>query len=417
MDTAQSTALTVTERASLALGSSKHEAKLIDLSKQSLAIVEINTPASYRELHAARMALKTERVQLEKEGKSARDDATKFSKAVIVEQARLIAIIEPEENRLGAIQGEYDTRVAVEKAAREQKERERVERIQAAIAELRAIPLRAVGKPVIVIAALMGDLEVQWDSDQSGYAEFSGEAEIAKVEARVKLVELLTAAQEHEVQLDQARRDREELVRLKSEEDKRQKEAAEREAAEIRARAEADAKRRADSAAEEAAANERIAAYKRAAQAEIDKAAKEARELQAAQDAEAKAIRDAEDKRLKAERDRLAAEARALEDRQRKEREEIEARDRAAREAQEQVDMAERKKAMDERLAAEARARREQDARDAEQREIQRKETEQFDARQMLMNFVTRFGHLPEFAKVCKAIDACLQPKKERVAA
>ena len=109
---ALSTALTVQERASVALGSAKHEAKLVELAKQSTAIVAITNPAAYKELHTARMALKTERVNLEKEGKAAREDATKFSKAVIVEEARLIAIIEPEERRLEAIQTEHDEREA-----------------------------------------------------------------------------------------------------------------------------------------------------------------------------------------------------------------------------------------------------------------------------------------------------------------
>lgn len=132
------TALTVLERASLALGASEHEKRLVALAKQSHEIVEITNKASYTQLHTARMALKTERVNLEKLGKAAREDASKFARAVIAEEARLVAIIEPEEARLEAIQGAYDNRIAAEKAAREQAERDRIATIQAAIDDLRA---------------------------------------------------------------------------------------------------------------------------------------------------------------------------------------------------------------------------------------------------------------------------------------
>jgi hypothetical protein len=387
------TQLTVIERAALALKSTEIERTLVDLAQQSKEIVAITNPASYQQVHSSRMTLKNHRITIEKAGKAARDDATKFSKAVIQEQARLVAIIEPDELRLEAIQREHDDRLATEKAAREQADRERIERIQAAIQEIKMVDagLTVMSGSTLIMATIEG---LQREPLDERFAEFKADAEKAKVLSMMRLNSLHAGALEYEAEQRRVKAEREELARMKAEEDKRQREAAEREAAEIRVRAEADAKRRAEIAAEERAAAERIAAQERAAQAERDRADREQRERLAAQEAEAKRLRDAEDKRLQAERDRLAAEARALEDRQRKEREETEARERAAREAQEAEDR-----------AAEAKARQEQEAEEARQRELQRKADETLDARAMLVTFSDRYGEIKEFSGVVKAIN------------
>ena len=66
--------------------------------------------------------------------KAARDDATRFSKAVIAEEARLIAIIQPEESRLKVLRDEWDAKEAREKAAKAEAERLRVLEISQRIA-------------------------------------------------------------------------------------------------------------------------------------------------------------------------------------------------------------------------------------------------------------------------------------------
>lgn len=131
--TAETTALTVVQRASVALGATEHEKKLVELAKQSVAITTISNNGGLQECHAARMRLKNARIEIEKLGKSARDDATKFSKAVIAEEARLVALIEPEEKRLQAIQDAWDAAREAERIAHENAERERLARIQEAI--------------------------------------------------------------------------------------------------------------------------------------------------------------------------------------------------------------------------------------------------------------------------------------------
>ena len=80
--------LTMPERAAVALGTAEHEKTLIELSKKYADIVEIKNPAGREQTHGAYMMLKNARVSIEKAGKDARDDATKFSKAVIAEVDR-----------------------------------------------------------------------------------------------------------------------------------------------------------------------------------------------------------------------------------------------------------------------------------------------------------------------------------------
>ena len=78
--------------------------KATDLEdKAQLAIVKEN-----------RIVLKKARVQIEKRGKELREDALKFQRAVIAKEKELIAIIEPEEDRLEAIEQEAEDRLGEE---------------------------------------------------------------------------------------------------------------------------------------------------------------------------------------------------------------------------------------------------------------------------------------------------------------
>ena len=94
------TELTVQARAAVALGSSKAEAELVELASKSKAIIAITNNDGRTECHTAAMVAKDARVNIEKAGKAAREDATAFSKAVIAEEKRLVDLIAPEEKRL-----------------------------------------------------------------------------------------------------------------------------------------------------------------------------------------------------------------------------------------------------------------------------------------------------------------------------
>ncbi|MFX8160626.1 hypothetical protein ABTL01_19900, partial [Acinetobacter baumannii] len=72
------------------------------------------------------MTLANARIAISKAGKEARDDATKFSKAVIEEEKRLIAIIEPEEDRLRGLRDAWDAEREREKLANAEAEKRRI---------------------------------------------------------------------------------------------------------------------------------------------------------------------------------------------------------------------------------------------------------------------------------------------------
>jgi hypothetical protein len=423
------------------------ESALSDLANRYKGVVfEVTTTKGMLDARKGRAELRTLRISLEEKRKEIKAPALERCRLIDAEAKRITAELVALESPIDDLIRNEETRKEREKAERERIEAERIAGIQQAIADLNAIVPSMSGKSSADIAERIQALN---DYDVTEWAaEFMDAAKNAKVQALAALNQLHAGALAQEAEQRRVKEEREELARLKAAESKRQKEAAEREAADIRARAEADAKARAKIAAEEAAANERIAAQRRVAQAEIDKAAKEARERQ-----------EAEDARQKAERDRLAAEARALEDRQRKEREEIEARERSDREAQEMAEseirgieqqviiaqigrlgvrvggtiacieetLAETErwpiddkhfgifagvaqktkataitqiKALLSKAQDIAKKQAEQEALEAEQREAQRKADELLDARTMLQTFVERFGHLREFASL-----------------
>ena len=134
---AERNALTLPERAAVALGSSKTEADLRELVKKSVDIVAVSNMAGRDQAHRIGMDLKTARVLIEKTGKAAREDATAFSKAVIAEEKRLVEIITPEEDRVFALRDEWDTKVENERQAKIAAEVERTRLIASAIEGIR----------------------------------------------------------------------------------------------------------------------------------------------------------------------------------------------------------------------------------------------------------------------------------------
>lgn len=114
--------LTVVERAAIALGTPEHEKKLRELVSQSASIVEIKNADARTQCHAAYMVLKNARVEIEKAGKTAREDATAFSKAVIEEQKRLVEITAAEEARLQGLRDVWDEAREVEKREKAEEE-------------------------------------------------------------------------------------------------------------------------------------------------------------------------------------------------------------------------------------------------------------------------------------------------------
>lgn len=299
-DKQEVTALTVVERAAVALGAAEHERKLVELSTKYADITAIANNAGREQVHSAYMELKNTRISIESAGEGARDDANKFQKAVIAEVKRLTAITAAEEVRLKVLRDDYDAEKEREKAAKAEAERQRVAAIRAKIDEIKTCPTACVGRSSIEIQDAIENL-TEHEITLEEFQEFSGEASQAKDVALGKMQDALAAQKAHEAEAARIAAEREALA-------KERETAAERERVAAAARAEEDRKARAelDRLRAEQAERDRIAAEARAA---------EEAKLQAARDAEEarlKAIRDAEEAKLAEQRAEIARQQAAI---------------------------------------------------------------------------------------------------------
>lgn len=314
-------------RAESALAFADTRAKLQTLAQQSERIVEITGKPGYDECHAARMVLKNTRVEIQKRGKDAREDATKFSKAVIAKEKELIDIIEPEEARLQRLQEAWDAVREAERLAKVAAERQRVQAINDKIDAIRALPASLVGKPSVIIKDQLAKLRDQVVSEGE-FAELLPVAQNAHAAAVTKIEDQLQAQINHEAEQARIKAEREELERLReadllrreeeerkaaaarAEQERLDRERREREEAAHRARLEAEARERAEREAEERRRREAEEAQAR----RIREAEEQARREEEGR------RRAAEEARLQAERERLAEEQRQLEERQAEQR-------------------------------------------------------------------------------------------------
>lgn len=321
--------LTVIERAEKALGSVENKKKLADLVEQSKAITEIKNTAAREQCHSAAMALRTRRTDIRKTGKEARDDATKFSKAVIAEEDALVAIIEPEEQRLLVLRDAWDEKVAAEKRAKAEAEAKRVAQIRGWIEEFRRAPGSVPGLSSAELDEHADDLSRQ-PVELDRFMELTGEAQAARDASVDALREMANKARQREAEEARIKAEREELARLRAEQEERDRAAAaaraEQEAIDRAAREAEEAKRREEREAEEArlraereAHEQRMAAERAEFQRRQDEAAAEQRraaaELQRQQDELAAERRRAADEEARKQREVDAATAKALQER------------------------------------------------------------------------------------------------------
>lgn len=306
--------LTTIERAEQALGLATLRPQLEALVKKSANIQAITNPAGRTECHAALMMLKNQRIAIEKTGKEAREEATRYSKAVIAAEKTLVDILSPEENRLAAIRQEWDDARAAEKAEEERIERERVAAMAKRISDIEALPGKLFGASVEELTAAIEGLEADVLDDLDDVFSPDGQA------AKVKVLERLNGALAERVELDRQAAElaiqqaqREEQARLEAE-----NLAAERAAFEAEQAAARLAQEEANRKAEEA-------------RAEADRAAKEERDRQAAELAE-----------RQAELDRREREAREQAEADARERAQVAAEEQAARDAKAAQEAAER---------------------------------------------------------------------------
>lgn len=337
------TELTVVERAVKALGAADHEKQLVELVEKSASIVAIKNAAGREQCHRALMTIRDARVNLQKVGKDARDDATKFSKAVIEEEKRLIALISPEEARLQEIRDAWDEAREAEKQAKLQAEARRVAAIRELIEEFRMAPGACPGKTSAELLEHAEDL-ARAPIELDRFAELAGEAEAVRDTAVEQLRLMAKRAFEREQEEERMAAERAELAKLRAEQEERDRVAAaeraeqeridrQRRAAEDAARQEALDKAAALMRAEREAHDKRMAAERAEMQRQQDEAAAAHRRRQQEIDAQQAAARA----EIQREQDAIAARRRAEADAEaEKRRQEMEAaaqraRDEAAR--------------------------------------------------------------------------------------
>jgi len=316
--------LTVVERARVALSTPTYEKEIAALVANTTSITVVKNAAGREQAHAAGMRLKNSRVTIQKSGKGAREDATAFSKAVIEEEKRLVALIEPEESRLFDLRDQWDESREKEKRELERLEAERQAVVQGRIDAIKQVIVDVAGKP----SAEINDAIVAFDFQEAYAVEDFGkridEALQVRKETIARLDEMLEVALAREAMAAEAARraeaDRAEAARVKAEQamererlEARQRALDEQEAKAAAARAEQDriAQEKRDEAdraarAERAEAQRLLDEQAAALRAERDAADKDRRAAQAKADEEAARARAAEQKRL----DDEAAEAR-----------------------------------------------------------------------------------------------------------
>lgn len=299
-----STALTVTQRAIAALGfDEKKETELRELAARTTTITAITNKDGYTQVHAGRMALKNQRVEIQNAGKDARDDATKFSKAVIAEEKRLISVISPEEERLQKLQDAHDAAIEAEKQAKIDAEIARVAAIDARVETIRNWPTAYTGKPSSLVEQ---QVRVANEYIIDEFFEEKADTARAVLEAsRAALVGILAERQAHEAEQERIKAERAELEKLRAEQALRDAAERARIAEEERqAKVERDAEA-ARHAAQLKAQQEEQNRINAARQAELDRIEREKQAEWDRREAELKALRDAEDARLAADRAEL----------------------------------------------------------------------------------------------------------------
>jgi hypothetical protein len=329
--------LNVIERAAIALGTPEHEKKLRELVTQSASIIEIKNADARTQCHSAYMVLKNARVEIEKAGKTAREDATAFSKAVIEEQKRLVEITTAEESRLQGLRDVWDEAREAEKRAAREAESKRIADIKLKIEAFMLDAMAAASKSSAEIAEYADSLDKMVISIDE-FAEFTGEAQAKQYQTVKWLRERHSDAVAKEEEAKRLDAERAEIARLRAEQEERERQAAAE-------RAEHERKARAEREAEEA----RFRAERATAEAKL-RAEREAHEAEMQVQRDEIARQQAEIAAAKAEQERIERERKAaIEAEERRKREEAEA---AARAEAERIET-ERRAAVQEQIRRE----------------------------------------------------------------
>ena len=333
---------------------SQTAAALADLNQRYRGVVyDVTTTKGMDAAKRGRQEIRGYRTSLENKRKEIKAPALDLCRRIDSEAQRITAALVELEDPIDATIKAEETKKEAERQARIEAERVRIATLQDKVAQIANYPAQFVGSLSIFIFDAISALRSQ-NPRESEFAEFLGQAIEAKQKAIETLGVMMETQKAHEVEQDRIKAEREELTRLRAEQDRRDKEQREREAVE---RQKIEAERR--------AAAEMIAEGQRKAKAQQD-------EL----DRQAQALRDEQDRVARVAREKDAAELAAK-------RAEIEAAEKVRREAE----LAERAKVEAAERAARAEA------------------NEKMAAEEMLKTFLKKYGARKEFEYIVFAIN------------
>ncbi len=207
-----SKALTIPDRARLALKSEKTERDLLAMVEQSKSVTAITNPAGRQQAHAMLMGYVNARTTLDEVDEEARKELKALNQGIIDEKKRLAGLIASEEKRIRELRDAWDKKVEDEKKAKAEAEQRRKEAIEARIEEIRNRATEAMGKPSADIAALIEQTTAIAIDDT--FAEFKSKAESVQKMTLDKLRYFHQSAVENE---DKARELAEQEKRLAAE--------------------------------------------------------------------------------------------------------------------------------------------------------------------------------------------------------
>lgn len=324
-----------------AVAYSATEAALADLEQRFRGIAfDVTTPEGMAEAKDAKKTLTKLRTALEAKRKEIKDPVVELGRQIDGEAKRIT-------DRIVVLEKPIAEQIEAEEARAKKAEEARKAGLESRLQSIKDMPTLAAGKSSAEITVLLDTLR-NLPIDES-WQEYQEPAHLAKANAVLALTDMQGRVVAQEAEAQRLAAERAELDRLRAADEARRK---------------AEDEERARKATEQEAANKAEADRLAKARAEFERQQAEARAKQAAEEA---AARD----RI-AEQERIAAEARA--------------------------------KAEAESRAAEETARKAREAEQARLAEIERQRIERASARELLDRFVTKFGHLEEFAGVVESI-------------
>lgn len=258
------------DRARMAVGYDAALAELQALATRSQGITEITNKAGRQQCHAAMMALKNRRIDIDKAGKEARADARAYADAVIAVADELIGVIEPEEKRLAALRDAFDEAEERARREREEKARAAVQHQQDAIRNITGALGKLFGASVPALTAALAELAaIDLDDFDDTYRPL---AEMALADARKAIEAAIAKRRELDRQAAElAERQRQADIEAQERAERQRQEDEAREAERVKWEAEEARRRRVQGAIDDLArAGFATAADTTALQASID---------------------------------------------------------------------------------------------------------------------------------------------------